>query len=255
MPMPTRKRFEEKPNACASGVAKARPADQRAGGGATPTLALQSLIVSPIPLAMAKELLVREHYLHSFPGGTHLALGVFRDRRLMGALTLGAGPANAHALVRGAELQDCLTLTRLWLSDELPPNSESRVLGYTLGNLKRHTQLKFLITYADPAQGHLGYIYQSTNWLYTGLSQATPLYDIGDGRLYHPRTLSQIYGTHSLKYLRDRGVQVSLVTQVSKHRYCYFLDPSWKERLKAPVLPYPKPQILADNSEEAQDAT
>ncbi len=167
---------------CASGVAAARPADQRAGGGATPTLALQSLIVRPIPLAMAKELLVREHYLHSFPGGTHLALGVFRDRRLMGALTLGAGPANAHAMVKGAKLQDCLTLTRLWLSDELPRNSESRVLGYTLQNLKRHTQLKFLITYADPAQGHLGYIYQSTNWLYTGLSQATPLYDIGDGR-------------------------------------------------------------------------
>ena len=163
MPMPTRKQFEEKPNACASGVAEARPEDQRAGGGATPTLALQSLMVSPIPPAMAKELLVREHYLHSFPGGTHLALGVFRDRRLMGALTLGAGPANAHAMVEMSEPKDCLTLTRLWLSDELPRNFESRVLSITLQNLKRHTQLKFLITYADPAQGHLGYIYQSTN--------------------------------------------------------------------------------------------
>ena len=115
----------------ASGVAAARPEDQRAGGGATPTLALQSLIVSPIPLAMAKELLVREHYLHSFPGGTHLALGVFRDRRLMGALTLGAGPANAHAMVKGAELQDCLTLTRLWW--EAPEPVTGDVLRTTTG--------------------------------------------------------------------------------------------------------------------------
>lgn len=239
----------------ADGVAAARPEDQRAGGGATPTSALQLLLVRPIPLAMAKELLVREHYLRSFPGGTHLAFGVFLGKRLLGALSLGAGPANAYALVERAQPQDCLALTRLCLSDELPPNSESRVLGFTLRSLKRHTQLKFLITYADPAQGHLGYIYQSTNWVYVGLSQATPLYDIGDGRLYHSRTLSQIYGTHSLKYLRDRGVQASLVAQTPKHRYIYFLDSSWRKRLKVPVLPYPKPQTQADKSEEDQLAT
>ena len=125
------------------------------------------------------------------------------------------------------------------------------MLGFTLRSLKRHILLKFLITYADPAQGHLGYIYQSTNWVYVGLSQATPLYDIGDGRLYHSRTLSQICGTHSLKYLRGQGVQASLVPQQPKHRYIYFLDSSWRERLKVPVLSYPKPQTQADNPEEA----
>ena len=247
----TGQQFKENPNASAAGVLGSTVPDQGTGPGSTPRAALQSLMVRPIPLAMAKELLIREHYLRSFPGGTHLAFGVFMEQRLLGALSLGAGPANAYALVEGAEPQDCFSLTRLWLSDELPPNSESRVLGFTLRALKRHTQLKFLITYADPAQGHLGYIYQSTNWIYVGLSQATPLYDIGDGRLYHSRTLSQIYGTHSLKYLRDHGVQASLVAQTPKHRYAYFLDPSWRERLKVPVLPYPKPQTQAANPEEA----
>ncbi len=255
MATPTRQQFDEYPNASAGSVRAARPEDHRAGGGAIPTSALQSLLVKSIPMAVAKELLVLWHYLHSFPGGTQLAFGVFWVLRLMGALTLGAGPAQAYRLVEGAVPQYCLVLTRLWLADDLPLCSESRVLGIVLRALRSSTKVKFVISYADPTQGHVGYIYQATNWLYTGLSQATPLYDIGDGRLYHPRTLSQIYGTHSLKYLRDRGVQVSLVTQVPKHRYCYFLDPSWKERLKAPVLPYPKPQILADNSEEAQDAT
>ena len=46
-------------------------------------------------------------------------------------------------------------------------------------SLKRHTGLKFLVSYADPAQGHLGTIYQATGWVYTGLSEAMPMYDIG----------------------------------------------------------------------------
>jgi hypothetical protein len=128
---------------------------------------------------LAKRLLEREHYLHSLPGGTKLAFGAFSGTRLMGALTLGAGPANAYALVNGATPDDCLTLSRLWLSDELPRNSESRFIGIVIRALKRNTGLSFLVSYADPAQGHLGTIYQATGWVYTGLSQATPLYDTG----------------------------------------------------------------------------
>ncbi len=124
---------------CAASVIGSTVPLHGARAGSTPSAALQSLIVRPIPLAMAKELLVREHYLRSFPGGTHLAFGVFLGKRLLGGLSLGAGPANAYALVEGAQPQDCLALSRLWLSDELPPNSESRVLGFTLRSLKRHT--------------------------------------------------------------------------------------------------------------------
>jgi hypothetical protein len=96
----------------------------------------------------------RHHYLHSLPSGTRLSFGVFNDSRLMGTLTLGVGPLNAYSLVDGATPDDCLTLTRLWLSDELPRNSESRFIGVVLRSLKRHTSLKFLVSYDDPAQGH-----------------------------------------------------------------------------------------------------
>ena len=238
----------------AGSVVAAQLEDHRAGGGAIPTSALHSLLVKPISMVMAGDLLAPEHYLHSFPGGTQLAFGVFEGPRLQGALTLGAGPANAYALVEGARPGHCLVLTRLWHSDELPSNSESRVLGIVLRALRRNTEAKFLISYADPTQGHVGSIYQATNWLYTGLSQATPLYDIGDGRLYHSRTLSQILGTHSLKYLRGHGVQARLVPQEPKHRYVYFLDPSWKQRFKVPVLPYPKRGMEVEEIKEARNA-
>ena len=226
----------------AGGVAEARPVCQRAGSGASPTPALQSLRVSPVPLKIAKKMIVQNHYLHSLPGGTQMAFGVFIGARLLGAITLGVGSFNASSLVENAEASDCLTLSRLWLSEELPKNSESRIIGAVLRSLRKNTGLKFLLSYADPAQGHLGTIYQATGWLYTGLSNAMPLYDLGDGKPRHSRSLAHAYGTHSVEHFRRHGVEVKLVPQAAKHRYIYFLDRDWRERLRVQVLPYPKPE-------------
>ena len=174
------------------------------------------------------------------PGGTQLTFGVFAREYLRGAITIGVGPKNAHSLVEGAEPSDCATLSRLWLADELPSNSESRVIGYLLRALKRDTDLKFLISYADPSQGHMGTIYQATNWLYTGRSGAMPLYDLGDGIPRHSRSLAQTYGTHSKKNFEANGIDVRTIPQEAKHRYLIFLDQSWRSRLRVPTLAYPK---------------
>jgi hypothetical protein len=201
---------------------------------------LKYLRVLPVPFAIARSLIVRHHYLHSLPGGTMLSFGVFVGKKLLGAVTLGAGPYLAYQIVEGAKPDDCITLTRLWLADELPSNSESRVLGMIMRSLRKETGLKFVVTYSDPANGHIGYIYQATNWLYTGLSSATPLYDIGNGIAFHSRTLAHSIGSHSIKYLAGNGVDVKIIPQAAKHRYVYFLDRSWLARLRVPTLDYPK---------------
>ena len=152
----------------------------------------------------------------------------------------GGAPSNAHRLVDGVAREDCVTLTRLWLSDDLPRNSESRMLGVVFRALKQHTALKFIVTYADPSQGHVGTIYQATNFIYTGPSEAMPLLDLGDGVPRHSRSIAHAFGTHSVTYLKRHGVPVRLVAQAAKHRYLYFLDRRWRSRLLAPVLPYPK---------------
>lgn len=224
----------------AVGVKEARLANQQAGGGANPTTALHDIRVSPIPVAVAKEIVVQNHYLHSLPGGTQLCFGVFVQNRLMGALTVGCGPSQAYQLITGATRDDCAVLTRLWLSDELPKNSESKVIGVVLRALRKNTKLKFLISYADPSQGHLGTIYQASGWIYTGTSSAMPLYDIGDGIPRHSRSFSHAFGSHSIKHFQNNGIELRHVPQAAKHRYVYFLDKSWKERLKAQSQPYPK---------------
>ena len=224
----------------AGSVTAARPEIPRAGGGSTPTSALHQLKVRPVPFRIAKAVLVRHHYLKSMPGGTQLALGAFVGTRLQGVLTLGVGPPMVFRLVDGADPGDCATLSRLWLSDALPRNSESRVLGVVLRALKRCTSLKFLVSYADPAMGHRGGIYQAAGWLYTGLSQATTLIDLGDGVPRHSRTVGHAFGTHSIRHFEAHDIPVHTVQQEPKHRYLHFIDSSWRDRLRVPVLPYPK---------------
>ena len=224
----------------AGSVAVARPESIQAGGGASPTPALQSLTVRPISHRAAKELLVRNHYLHTMPGGTRLAFGVFSGKRLMGAVTLGVGPFNVHRLVAGSTRDDCLVLSRLWLADDLPKNSESRVLAVILRSLGRDTSVKFVVTYADPSAGHLGIVYMAGNWTYTGISEPSVLYDLGDGVGRHSRTFGHALGTRSLRYLRRHGTRVSPIQQPGKHRYLYFLDKAWSDKLNVPVRPYPK---------------
>ncbi len=204
---------------------------------------LRTLSVSPIPVSIAKQIVIRNHYLHSFPGGTQLCFGVFSENRLTGALTFGVGPTNAHRLVNDAEPRECLTLSRLWLNDDLPKNSESRVIGLTLRAIRSHTDVKFVLSYADPAQGHRGTIYQAANWVYTGLSEAIPLYDIGDGIPRHSRTFSHAIGSHSKRYLADNGITVREIPQSAKHRYVYFIEKRWRTRLCVPELPYPKKEV------------
>jgi len=172
-----------------------------------------------------------------------LCFGIFLGERLLGAVTLGAGPYQAYHLVDGAERKDCLVLTRLWLSDELPCSSESRVLGVVARLIHHCTDVKFLISYADPLAGHVGTIYQSAGLLYTGPSSIMSLYDLGDGIARHSRSVAHDYGSHSIEYLGNHGIKVKLVAQSAKHRYLKFLNASWRCRLTVPVLPYPKKEV------------
>ena len=224
----------------AAGVEASTASALEAGPGASPRAALQDMMVACIAIRIAKELIVLNHYLHTLPGGTAMAFGVLLGGRLLGALTLGAGPTNAYRLVEGASPRHCIALTRLWLSEELPPNAESRVIGIVLRNLARHTDLKFVVSYADPSQGHVGTIYQASNWLYLGLSQATPLYSLAGESPRHSRSFSHSFGTRDVSHFAARGVPLHKVPQQPKHRYFYPLDPSCRDQLSVPVLPYPK---------------
>ena len=228
----------------AGGADRSTPTLQVGDGVSNTTPALHAhprdVVVQVIPPHVAREVLVRHHYLHSWPGATRLSLGVFLDRTIMGAITLGAGPINGHRLIDGAARDDVWTLSRLWLDDGLPPNTESHVLAVVIRSLRRFTAVKVVIAYADPAAGHVGTVYQAASWLYTGAPRSLPLLDLGDGVPRHCRSVGSAFSSHSVAYLRRRGLAAHQIPQPPKHRYVIFVDRSWRDRLVPAVLLYPK---------------
>lgn len=58
-------------------------------------------------------------------------------------------------------------LNRLCVSEGLPKNALSWFVGQTFKMLPSPLAL---VSFADSGQNHHGYIYQATNWIYTGLS-------------------------------------------------------------------------------------
>ncbi len=193
---------------------------------------------------MAAEVIIRHHYLHAMAAGLRLCFGI-RDH-MLGAIVPNAGPVGGPKLVEGAGTLDCLTLARLWLDDALPRNSESRALGLLVRALRRHSSVKFLLSYADPVAGHVGYVYQAGNRLYTGLAENQPLLDLGDGVPRHLRSVGSTFGTHSAASFRRCGLPIRFIPLQANHRYVVFVDRTWRDRLHAPVLPYPKKGVVTD---------
>ena len=67
-----------------------------------------------------------------------------------------------------------------------------------------------------------------------------PLYSLGDYSPRHSRSFSHVFGTRSKKHFERLGVELKTFPQAAKYRYIYFLDSTWRDKLKARVLPYPK---------------
>ena len=107
-------------------------------------------------------------------------------------------------------------------------NYASYLVGRSLKLLPNNT---FVVSYADTAWSHVGYIYQATNFLYTGLSASRT--DTYQPSGLHPRAYNDGLD-NSIRQTRSR-----------KHRYVYLVgDKRTKKKmrkaLKYKVFPYPK---------------
>ena len=205
-------------------------------------MGLKDWSVREIETRIAVDIVVSNHYLHR-KGPCSRAFGLFDpEGSLRGVVTYGV-PASVPLVkgLLGPENRDLVgELTRLWIDDDAPRNGES----YLIGNTVRKSGYEVLVSFADTSMGHLGIVYQATNWLYTGLSSKHKDWTLLGHEGRHTRHTWDEWGgiEGAKKAIPERMRQVE---RPRKHRYVFINAKGARKRwllgqLRYPILPYPK---------------
>ena len=189
--------------------------------------------VKSIAKYLCKDWLLHKHYAKRIPSISY-SFGLF-DKNLIGVMTIGK-PAS-HSLCVGvcgdSNSKYVYELNRLCVNDNLEKNVLSYFVGSCLKLLKKEL---IIVSYADTSMNNNGYIYQATNWIYTGLSaKRTERYDINNPN------------RHSKSVTEQKGVKyedLAIRERPQKHRYIYFTanKRKWLKELNYKIQPYPKGQ-------------
>jgi len=173
-----------------------------------------------------KPFILNIHYAKRMPSISY-AYGLFLNNELVGIVSYGS-PASPSLCVGIAGLNNksiVLELNRLVLKYN-KKNEASMLVGKSLQLLPKP---KIIVSYADTNQDHVGFIYQATNFYFTGTSK--------------PRTdMAGKNGKHSRHHLGDKTKRIF---RSAKHRYVFIIGNKKEKKnlfkqLKYPILDYPK---------------
>ena len=158
--------------------------------------------------------------------------GLFYQDNLIGAMIYGPlGMANTWKKYVNAE-NEIVELRRLCCIDNTPKNTESYFIGNTLRWLKKNTNYKMVISYADTFHNHEGTIYRASNFEYHGLTAKGRVID-HQGKIYHDKCIRTYHvnknGDKLLKPFAQRvkdaleSGDAQYVDTPGKHIYIYSL--------------------------------
>lgn len=182
--------------------------------------------VLPIKSEEAYPWLLSKHYAKRLPS-VSFAFGLYEENLLKGIVTYGM-PASPFLCVGicGKEYKHLvIELNRLCLLE----NKKNQASYLIANSIKLLPNPKIIVSYADTSMNHTGYIYQATNFLFTGTTKE--------------RTdMASENGKHSRHNLGNPKLRVN---RSSKHRYVYFHGTKkekklLREKLKYQVMKYPK---------------
>lgn len=182
------------------------------------------------------------HYSGSVPVSKSLRVGAWEAGRFIGVVIFSHGANRNMAPAYGLKITQCCELTRVALRAHRAP--VSRIVAIALRMLRQHAPgVQLVVSYADPAEGHHGGIYQAGGWLYDGrvVGNTTAFFDASGKRL-HKRNISATgwVSRHGERHRAPTFEELRKVEQPPKHRYLMPLTPELRARLLPRSRPYPK---------------
>jgi hypothetical protein len=172
------------------------------------------------------------HYSGCLPPSKTAKFGVWENGVFIGVVVYGVGATADLVKKYGLSPDEGCELVRIALRTHSAPVSQ--IMSKTLSILKASfPKLRLVVSFADPEQGHHGGIYQATNWIFAGNSQASDEYIYLDKR-WQGRAFR-----HKYKGM-ERHPDVQVVKGSSKHRYLMPLDKKMRKQILPLAQPYPK---------------
>jgi len=169
----------------------------------------------------------RFHYSRSTPTPPLVLFGVWEAGDFRGVVVFSRGASAAIGSPFGLSQREVCELTRVALHEHSAP--VSRIVAVALRLLRRHSPgVRLVVSYADPAQGHVGTIYQAGGWTYLGQMKPVTYFRDPTGRVWHPRMVSasgwrRVYGEPRPVVRPDECERVPMP---GKHKYARALDSS-----------------------------
>ncbi len=150
---------------------------------------VKQFIIIPTTLQKIRKFIENWHYSKNVNGlRVSYCFAMYCDGELIGAMIFGKlGMANAWKKYGQTE-DEVIELRRLCCIDDTPKNTESYFIGWCLRWLKKHTDIKTIVSYADAHYNHNGTIYKATNFEYHGLTAEGRIIN-HNGKLFHDKAI------------------------------------------------------------------
>ena len=184
--------------------------------------------IKEAPSSIVDVYIKRHHYSYKTTRNRFLSFIVGADE---GFLQLGYGirPKMKHTITKLITADNYCEFDRMWLSDNLPKFSESRVIGLLLSYLRQaHRRIKFVITYADGSVGNYGTIYKATNAIPIG-KKKVDFYQLPDGERIHPVSMWHRHKTRKWKVVSEIYPGIKHITNEYQYKFLYILDKKMKK--------------------------
>jgi len=223
----------------------------------------KQLVVKPISAKDASAIVKALHYSGKTVQNSQLHLGVFLNGRCGGAMQFGPSldKRKMLGLVKGTLWNEFIELNRMAFADWLPRNGESRALGYAFRWMrKQYPHIKWCVSFADGTQCGDGTIYRASGFVLTGIKENDQVWSAPSGEKFSRTSLTdgrskqqQLARVVASRTTLTKGKYVLGTGAASMKqyaaagwtplrgfqlRYIYFLDPTARERLTVPILPF-----------------